>query len=316
MRFLLSESIAKPIYEPNWYFSTVVQSTAALVAILGGFLISRLVSMSSERNSLANSYAEINTKRAIAQNELARTTRIVIGRTLDWFREDALAEIVEDPDLDLETLVESHRFSGDDPEKTMKIAQELSERVKHFQVEVSDRSLPPKFPPTTHEGLLNAGVQMRGELEEEIALAVSIKLNESRNASFGWPVLTMNYRAIARTNSSARKHQDEDLLKQAQQISDLRYLDGELGIRVAQIDRLPSPKQLLHGFLILAYFGAVGILIPLHQMTTNPLIALAGNRNLTYLGFMSGFIWLLAYLGFSIRGLFEPLVAKPSKERE
>lgn len=38
--------------DPGWLLSSLAQSTAAVVAIVGGFLVSRLVQLSSEREGL------------------------------------------------------------------------------------------------------------------------------------------------------------------------------------------------------------------------------------------------------------------------
>jgi hypothetical protein len=40
------------VTDPNWLYSTEAQAAAALVAIIGGFLVSRLVSLSAERQGL------------------------------------------------------------------------------------------------------------------------------------------------------------------------------------------------------------------------------------------------------------------------
>jgi hypothetical protein len=38
--------------DPNWLLSTTAQSAAALVAIVGGFLVSRVVGLQSTRDGL------------------------------------------------------------------------------------------------------------------------------------------------------------------------------------------------------------------------------------------------------------------------
>ena len=49
MKFL-ENSIQAP-YDPNWLLSTTAQSTAALVGIIGGFLLSRVVAIISEKSA-------------------------------------------------------------------------------------------------------------------------------------------------------------------------------------------------------------------------------------------------------------------------
>lgn len=46
--------MAPPLFspDPNWFLSTVAQSAAAIVAIAGGFLISKVITISSERGAM------------------------------------------------------------------------------------------------------------------------------------------------------------------------------------------------------------------------------------------------------------------------
>jgi len=58
-------------YDPNWYLSTVVQSSAALIAIIGGFLVSRLVSLTSQRSEFVQKKSNLNNRRKSALQELS-----------------------------------------------------------------------------------------------------------------------------------------------------------------------------------------------------------------------------------------------------
>ena len=64
--------------DPNWLLSTLAQSTAAVVAIVGGFLVSRLVQLSSEKEGLRR-------RGANAQDELRQVTKLFeAATTTDW----------------------------------------------------------------------------------------------------------------------------------------------------------------------------------------------------------------------------------------
>ncbi len=63
-------AVGNPVYvvvstshDPNWFYSTLAQSTAAIVRLAGGFLVSRLIARRAEigveRASLATSFASI-----------------------------------------------------------------------------------------------------------------------------------------------------------------------------------------------------------------------------------------------------------------
>ena len=48
--------------DPNWLPSTLVQSTATIVAIIAGFLVSRVLSLATEKNSLGNIIDDLTTE--------------------------------------------------------------------------------------------------------------------------------------------------------------------------------------------------------------------------------------------------------------
>ena len=75
--------------DPNWLLSTTVQSTAALVGIVGGLLISRLVSLSSERAGL------MRRLQAVERDETAARTMLDDAYRLTVAMAQAVDEMVE-----------------------------------------------------------------------------------------------------------------------------------------------------------------------------------------------------------------------------
>ena len=62
-------STVGPVMEPdpNWLLSTTAQSSAALVAIVGGFLLSRILALATERNGLALREAQLRDEVKLAE---------------------------------------------------------------------------------------------------------------------------------------------------------------------------------------------------------------------------------------------------------
>lgn len=61
--------------DPNWLPSTLAQATAALVAIIGGFLVSRLIGMASARSGLDERAATLRGQIKALRPEHARVRR-------------------------------------------------------------------------------------------------------------------------------------------------------------------------------------------------------------------------------------------------
>ena len=55
--------------DPNWLYSSTAQSAAAIVAIVGGFITSRLLGLSAERSALQNELAAKQSKLKALQNQ-------------------------------------------------------------------------------------------------------------------------------------------------------------------------------------------------------------------------------------------------------
>ena len=60
---------------PNWLLSTMAQSAAALVAIVGGFLVNRVVTLSSERQGLEQRGRELEQRTQGHQERLRKAAQ-------------------------------------------------------------------------------------------------------------------------------------------------------------------------------------------------------------------------------------------------
>src|SRR5690349_6705477 len=66
--------------DPNWLLSTVVQSTAAFVAIIAGFIISRLLALSAERSGFQTRIRDIKLQLELKLQSLDTLQK----RLLEW----------------------------------------------------------------------------------------------------------------------------------------------------------------------------------------------------------------------------------------
>lgn len=114
--------------DPGWLLSTIAQSTAALVAILGGFVISRVIAEKQERDALVRRWVELSAqnttiggrmwalqqKRAV---DLAPTAGTGAGAMAawQWDQDHPEAEVVQWESEALMNAMRSVGASGRDP---------------------------------------------------------------------------------------------------------------------------------------------------------------------------------------------------------
>lgn len=76
--------------------STIISSTAALVAIIGGFLVSRIITLSSEKNAIVRRIHEIDTELINKREMLNRVELILLEEDVnDFIKEHAEDILVE-----------------------------------------------------------------------------------------------------------------------------------------------------------------------------------------------------------------------------
>src|SRR5262249_53680566 len=80
--------------EPNWLLSTAAQSAAALVAIVGGFLVSRVIAISTDRQGLDRRLRELQERLALKRSQLEEVYVERFAVTVEWFEEHHLGDYV------------------------------------------------------------------------------------------------------------------------------------------------------------------------------------------------------------------------------
>lgn len=295
-------------YEPNWFLSTTVQSTAALVAITSGFLISRLISTLSEKSGHLHRLAELEKRKQITLDAIGLQKRRIQSQVNDWFFNEKVNEIVESSGaIDATKLVSHFYASGYDETLTNDYA-ELMLRITRRADEELSKVFGIRIPPPTSANELRAvGLQIQGYEEEVIYEKMAEKMAErlakvstaerALNSLLVQPPI-MNLGNII-PNQDIRRH-DAQIAKESDLISSLTFIEGEIELINSRLPSLTDPKHFVWGFIVLAYFAGIGIFYPLYYMTKNPVLAPANIRMSVYGGFFSAFIFLLLYIAYEV----------------
>jgi len=294
-----AESGSSAPWDPNWFLSTIVQSTAALVAIIGGFLISRLISTVTEKSGYVHRFNELRERKRLTSQAVEEVHQLIQGRTNSWFRDKHLNDYLDRRGIvEIDNDVESFRASGHDKESTKWFAQTLANLIAQAFAEIESAYPNNAMPPEDSAGLRASGMAIPGEFEEEIFENVSLKIRQYRTLTgalnsfrFGSvPIISQITPSWVNDQHNAHLEKESDLK------SNLRFIDAELELVSSKLSSLRSPESFIWGFTVLTYFGGVGIFYPLFYMTQNPVVANSETRTRVYLAFFSGFIFLLAYI--------------------
>jgi hypothetical protein len=79
----------------NWLLSALAQTAGALVAIVGGFLVSRLVGLSSQRNGLLARVAALKKRLEAADHKESAAREELVGWEKDLLASSLLWDLVE-----------------------------------------------------------------------------------------------------------------------------------------------------------------------------------------------------------------------------
>jgi hypothetical protein len=74
------------MYNPNWLLSAMAQSTAAIVAIIGGFILTRVISSFMEKKSKQSSIAEVDNRIQEFERLIFREEQSIRSSNVEFFR--------------------------------------------------------------------------------------------------------------------------------------------------------------------------------------------------------------------------------------
>jgi hypothetical protein len=298
--------------DPNWLLSTLSQSAAAVVAIVGGFLVSRVVSLSAERNGLTRRRSEVLRRRADAE-------AIRISNQAVMSREDAQAWM----SFRWSALLASHGdlAAADIGAADLRRLDEADEEFRRV-VDVELTALSSAF--SLLLGMHEGGKQIfapwhdyyhdhKAELSAEIRTMrdqrrlhaaywqIHTELKAQRPASFpAMPEVGLPG-ALYSGERSQLYPQAKDVL--AATAEDLRHINADLAAIDHELDVLGRPANLLAGVGVLVGFAIVGICWPLWLMSKEPATLSPALRTGLFAGFCVGLGSVVAYISLSVLAL-------------
>jgi len=245
----------------NGLISTIISSTAALVAIIGGFLVSRVISLSSEKNSIVRRLKEINNDLKSKKKMLKTIEKELLDDDVDTFIYEYSEEIIIE-NKPFDELLEYDNSYNLTVEQLKPYIDELL-RIKDEVIRLMNKaeSLPEEFNDFLKTSGLN--VQDRKDWYELVYQTIWDKIPKNPSYDpFGINISTPANLIAPRPNLVEQQmYRDK--------VNELNRLQSEVQILMVRkeeqekiLNDYGKPNGLWGGFFVLVYSCVVGIAYP------------------------------------------------------
>lgn len=296
--------------DPNWLFSTAAQSAAAFVAIVAGFLVSRLLALSAERNGLESRLRDVRAQLKGKQRDLQEVQdRLLRWDVSDFFDNDTLDLVIEKQgNISLtEVMTEAISCSRSDEELQPfydKIVAATRNALSLFREDRNDgfESQQQFYDYLERKGLVLSNLERRVYLRVRRFLREQEEKN-TRFASAIVPTLSAlamkpEYLRADELNSYRQLERDIELIERDKK--SLEAIESDL---TDQLTYAGKPEGVNWGLAVLAYFSVVGIILPLALTPMAPDHFSGLFRWGVFILFLSGFLFFFLYLAKLVRQL-------------
>lgn len=289
----------------NDLISTIITATSALVAIIGGFLVSRVITLSGERNAIERRLKEINNDLSTKQKMLADIEKAFLEEEVEDFIYDHCEEIIIE-EKGIQEILDEDDSSDLTPEILKPYIEELfSIRDKILKlIEETDESY--RLPNNLNEFIKdnNIIIEENKDLHELVYKTIYNLMPDEPSTILGinFKLPAVDHRNLLKSTSVFSQQMLRDRINER---NTLRNEVQTLNIRKNEQEKILSdygkPSGLWGGLLVLIYSCIVGIaypsvLLPYPENTYNDVTT---KWFLLFL-FFSELIALFIYLGVSM----------------
>ncbi len=277
--------------DPNWLLATVATCTAALVAIVGALLVSRVISLSSDQASLQRRSDELGSQVTALTEQLEDVSAELLRRDAVDFVHEAADDIIKGRgEVDLGVLMERH-----DPRD--RAADELRPTVEEAAAAVAAafRQGDPRL-------VLDLSADRYRLLYARLVEVLAAEGRDGGAVAADRPAATSG--VVAGQFTLKQEEAYRQLLRERQS---LRSTRRTLQLQRKEIDAalggLSNPPGLWAGLAVLVVFAVVGAVVPLVIMSTRPATLGRVTAGLVIGLFLGGLVMLASYVAVEIRRL-------------
>ena len=261
--------------DPNSLLPTLAQSAAAIVAIIGGFLVSRLVALSSEREGLRRQLGSARSRLATVskEHEAAFAYRFENSREdfEGWVMDDLVAG-----DYDADALLQEHMPRGSSFEEMEPVLRKLEERVLNASSAVRASLRSDDDSRLRIDELIDRGLVVPdSEADIYERIVDHIAMNELPDPPLG-PLGIVNVSnhllrgsvlASIDPHGTSVRRLDESIREEQALSVERRLLQEECKQHKNELKRIGRPAGVRSAISILATYSLLGIALPVFVMT-------------------------------------------------
>lgn len=264
--------------DPNWLYSSCAQSTAALVAIVGGLLVSRLVVLSSEARGLRQRRANLERELSIVEQQLEAVDAERLTGSIQEFADGWEEDLARNEVRSVEALLDWIP-RGATREELAPFAEILWGWAKDARAAAeAGTPIPERFDDESKRNLYKA-------------VYADVRRRKQAGVIFGG-------------SDPAPKQYDQSELAEHRRVRDRVYgltsrrdaLLADLDVVGDAIAQVAAPTGLLPAAFVLTYFSVVSVLWPLVLMAFRPVPDQPWVRALTVVLFATGLGGLISYI--------------------
>jgi hypothetical protein len=281
--------------------ATLAQSSAAIVAIVGGFLVSRLVALSSERQGLRRMLREAQERLALLDDDYQSAYEYRLQNSKNKFYDFVIDDLIsaEGQKLDLDGLTEENIPRGSTFEEMRSYADELDERVVLAFKGVADTLRPGDDRLVSLEDLRARGLSIAERDEDlyELVIAHVAKKMPRKRGAFGlidipsFGPLTPGWR-----HEIDARRLDESIRDELELIGQITASRKEASRLHDELRALGKPVGVLSAIWVLGLLSVLGIVFPVVVLALQPMTLTLLMKSLLVGSFVVGLLGVLSYI--------------------
>lgn len=298
--------------DPGWLLSSLAQSTAAVVAIVGGFLVSRLVQLSSEREGLRrqlqhtlDELAHVN-KAYAAAHEYRRTNSE--QAFFKWVIDDLAAANLDA--LDRDSLFEEYMPRGSSREELEPYLDTLIASLTSVRAKVQPLLRHGDTNEIDLEDLRDRGLRISDAEEviyEAVVNAFAARLPERSIGQLSAALLRGAMIPSDPVGRAADLRRLDDSIRDEQQLrSGVASLVATRDRTITELELLGHPVGVTPAIIILTVYALLGIMCPVAVLASGLSALPAWASWSLVVAFAGGLAAVLAYIYWYSRSLKAP----------
>jgi hypothetical protein len=290
----------------NILISTIISSTAALVAIIGGFLVSRVITLSSEKNAIVRRLREIDNELNNKKKMLDRIELILLEEDVDDFIHEHAKEILIE-EISIKDILDSDDSTDLTEDELKPYIEKLYKIFKHLMKLIEETANDYALPSNFDDFVKNKGIKI-DEKKNWYELVYRTIWNALPEATLSNPLWGVNLKplisnsALINSVSPVTSQIYRDRVKERDKLEDeIQILTGMKEEQEKILRDYGKVSGLWGGLAVLIYACIVGITIPstLLPYPLNTFDDVATKQHLLAL-FFSELIALFVYLAVSM----------------